>query len=122
MLRKIFGPASVPPKFKRFPKEMAVRPWQLRASAAESALMIPAAHRLSSEYGNLRVPLVIAAGAEDKFIESEQSAKLHADTPQSTLRMVPGAGHMVHQTATREIMSAIDLAASASRAAVETAA
>ena len=44
LLRKIFGPSPVPEKFKGFPEEMAVRPSQIRASAAESALMIPSAH------------------------------------------------------------------------------
>jgi pimeloyl-ACP methyl ester carboxylesterase len=72
--------------------------------------MIPAAQGLQSEYRNLSVPLVIAAGAEDKFVESEQSAKLHREIPQSTLRLIEGAGHMVHQTATSEIMSVIDVA------------
>ena len=46
LLRKIFGPSPVPDKFKGFPEEMAVRPSQIRASAAESALMIPSAHTL----------------------------------------------------------------------------
>ena len=41
MMTKIFGPRSVPQKFEAFPKEMALRPSQIRASAAESALMIP---------------------------------------------------------------------------------
>jgi hypothetical protein len=41
LTRKIFGPAPVPGKFAGFPKEMAFRPSQIRASAAESALMIP---------------------------------------------------------------------------------
>ena len=38
LLRKLFGPKPVPPKFKGFPKEMAVRPTQIRAGAAEAAL------------------------------------------------------------------------------------
>ena len=41
MTAMIFGPKSAPAKFKQFPKEMALRPSQIRASAAESALMIP---------------------------------------------------------------------------------
>ena len=41
MMAKIFGPRPVPRKFGAFPKEMALRPSQIRASAAESALMIP---------------------------------------------------------------------------------
>ena len=36
MMAKIFGPPSVPEKFRAFPKEMALRPSQIRASAAES--------------------------------------------------------------------------------------
>ena len=34
MMAKIFGPRSVPKKFEAFPKEMALRPSQIRASAA----------------------------------------------------------------------------------------
>jgi pimeloyl-ACP methyl ester carboxylesterase len=45
------------------------------------------------------------------IIESEQSAHLHRDIQHSTLRCVPGTGHMVHQTATGEIMTAIDMVA-----------
>jgi pimeloyl-ACP methyl ester carboxylesterase len=45
----------------------------------------------------------------DRLIDIEdQSARLHADIPQSTFHRVPGAGHMVHQTATNAVMSAID--------------
>ena len=115
LLRKIFGPSPVPEKFKGFPEEMAVRPSQIRASAAELALMIPSAHTLEQQYRLLQMPVAIVAGAEDRLIESEQSAHLHRDIPHSTLRSVPGTGHMVHQTATGEIMSAIDLVASQNR-------
>jgi len=111
LLRKIFGPSPVPEKFKGFPEEMAVRPSQIRASAAESALMIPSAHTLEQQYPLLQMPVAIVAGAEDRLIESEQSSHLHRDIPHSTLRSVPGTGHMVHQTATGQIMSAIDMVA-----------
>jgi pimeloyl-ACP methyl ester carboxylesterase len=111
LLRKIFGPSPVPEKFKEFPREMAVRPSQIRASAAESALMIPSAHTLRKQYRLLQMPVAIVAGAEDRLIEREQSAHLHRDIPHSTLRCVPGTGHMVHQTATGEIMTALDMVA-----------
>jgi pimeloyl-ACP methyl ester carboxylesterase len=108
LLHKIFGPSPVPEKFEGFPEEMAVRPSQIRASAAESALMIPSAHTLEKHYRALQMPVAIVSGAEDRLIEPEQSAHLHHDIPHSTLRSVPGTGHMVHQTATGEIMNAID--------------
>ena len=38
MMAEIFGPRSMPAKFEGFPKEMAVRPSQIRASAANRRL------------------------------------------------------------------------------------
>ena len=52
LMAKIFGPRSVPKKFEGFPKEMALRPSQIRASAAESALMLPDAFHFRDEYTN----------------------------------------------------------------------
>ncbi|MEP9354663.1 alpha/beta hydrolase [Xanthobacter sp. KR7-65] len=112
MLRKMFGPAAVPAKFAAFPKAMALRPSQLRAAAAESVLMIPAAYDASDRYGDLKMPVVIVAGEGDRIIAiDEQSAQLHADIPGSTFMRIKGAGHMVHQTATAEVMAAIKSAA-----------
>jgi pimeloyl-ACP methyl ester carboxylesterase len=109
LMRKIFGPALIPTKFNRFPKEMALRPGQIRASAAESALMIPAAFAFRQDYANLKMPVVIVAGENDRLIDTDkQSGRLHRNVSQSTLRRIPGAGHMVHQTATEAVMSAID--------------
>jgi len=109
MLKKIFGPQSVPSKFDGFPKEMAVRPSQIRTSAAESALMIPDAFGFQHEYAQLKMPVSIIAGEDDRLIDIDrQSSRLHDDISQSTLHRVPNNGHMVHQTATNAIMSAID--------------
>jgi pimeloyl-ACP methyl ester carboxylesterase len=115
LLSKIFGPSPVPKKFKGFPEEMAVRPSQIQASAAESALMIPSARTLEKQYRALRIPVAIVAGADDQLIESEQSSHLHQDIPHSTLRSVAGTGHMVHQTATGEIITAINTVAAQSK-------
>ena len=109
LMAKIFGPRSMPKKFKGFPKEMALRPTQIRASAAESALMIPDAFYYRDEYANLKMPLVIVAGNEDRLADIDaQSARLHRDVLQSKFHRVAGTGHMIHQTATGVVMSAID--------------
>jgi pimeloyl-ACP methyl ester carboxylesterase len=114
LMTKIFGPRSVPEKFEGFPKEMAVRPSQIRASAAESALMIPDAFQFRDQYANLKMPVVIVAGEEDRLVDIDtQSERLHRDVPQSRFHRVPGTGHMIHQTATGVVMSAIDEVASA---------
>src|SRR5215211_1564695 len=108
LMRKMFGPAAVPQKFEAFPSEMAMRPSHIRASAAESALMIPGAFALREGYGNLKMPVVIIAGQKDRLIDiDDQSAQLHRDVTQSTFHPVAGAGHMVHQTATKRVMDAI---------------
>jgi pimeloyl-ACP methyl ester carboxylesterase len=108
MLRKIFGPRPVPKKFEAFPKEMALRPSQIRASAAESALMVPNAFNLRNRYSDLKMPVVIIAGAQDKLIDiDKQSARLHSEVPQSRFHRITGNGHMIHQTATDQVMSAI---------------
>ena len=116
VMRKIFGPAAVPRKFtKGFPAGLALRPSQLRASAAESALMIPDAYGMRDRYSELAMPVVIIAGELDRLIDTDrQSGQLHRDVAQSTFHSVPGAGHMVHQTATNQVMAAIDEAAAAS--------
>jgi pimeloyl-ACP methyl ester carboxylesterase len=115
MLSKMFGPRPVPRKFKAFPKEMALRPSQIRASAAEAALMIPDAFTQSNRYADLKMPVVIIAGDEDKLIDIDaQSARLHVDIPQSNFRRIAGNGHMIQQTATDEVMSAINEVAHAS--------
>lgn len=109
LMRKIFGPEPVPGKFAGFPKAMAVRPSQIRASAAESALMAPDALATRDTYARLKMPVAIIAGAEDRLVDAEdQSARLHGDIPHSSFHRIPGAGHMIHQTATEAVMSAIE--------------
>jgi pimeloyl-ACP methyl ester carboxylesterase len=108
LMAKIFGPRSVPRKFEAFPKEMALRPSQIRASAAESALMIPDALHLRNKYADLNMPVIIIAGEKDQLVDIDtQSARLHSDVSQSRFHRVPGTGHMIHQTATDQVMSAI---------------
>jgi pimeloyl-ACP methyl ester carboxylesterase len=117
MMAKIFGPRSMPEKFAAFPKEMALRPSQIRASAEESALMIPDAVKLRNQYANLKMPVVIIAGQDDQLIDIDtQSARLHSDIPQSKFHRLAGHGHMIQHTATDQVMSAIqDVTRSASQ-------
>ena len=109
LMRKVFGPQAVPEKFAGFPKALAVRPSQIRASAVESALMVPDALAAGDTYTRLKMPVAILAGADDRLVNAEdQSARLHGDISQSSFHLVPGVGHMIHQTATEAVMSAIE--------------
>lgn len=110
LYRKMFAPSPVPPRFAReFPLELALRPSQIRASAAETALMIPGAASLVDRYRDLKeMPLAIMGGLGDKIVETEkQSGRLHAELPQSTLRYAPGVGHMLHHVIPDEVLAVI---------------
>jgi pimeloyl-ACP methyl ester carboxylesterase len=113
MMAKIFGPKRVPRKFGGFPREMALRPSQLRAAAAESTLMVPNALMSRGRYAELKMPVTIIAGEQDELIDTKtQSARLHSDISHSTFHRIGGNGHMIQQTATEEVMRAIQEVAS----------
>ena len=109
-MRRLFGPGPVPRRFLRFPKWMSLRPSQLRAEAAESALMVPAAAALSRRYGDLRVPVFILAGAEDRYVDARQSMRVAKAVPNGELRLLSGMGHMLHYFAPRKVIAAIEAA------------
>ena len=94
---------------------MALRPSQIRASAAESGLMIPDAFGAQGSYQALTMPVAIIAGESDRLINIwDQSAELHRLIPHSTFHPIKETGHMVHQTATMRVLAAIDEVARAS--------
>ena len=116
LMRKIFGPAEVPAKFAAgFPKGLALRPSQLRASAAESALMVPEARALRRRAtATWRCRSSSPPATLDRLVDTgEQSGRLAREIGHSRFRPVAGAGHMVHQTAVAAVMAAIDEAAEA---------
>jgi pimeloyl-ACP methyl ester carboxylesterase len=109
----MFGPAPVPDRFKRgFPRGLPVRPSQLRAEAQESASMVPAVAAMQDRYRELRMPVVIMAGAKDRVVDVGRHAmRLHEDIPQSSLRLSPGVGHMLHYAVPEKVADAIEAAA-----------
>jgi pimeloyl-ACP methyl ester carboxylesterase len=109
LYRKIFAPRPVPWMFRdRFPLSMALRPSQIRAAAAESALMIPAATVLWQRYFTLGVPLVLMAGDGDRIVDHRrQTLELHRQLPNSVLHIVPGGGHMLHYLVPQQVVEAI---------------
>ena len=70
--------------------------------------MIPAARAMQERYRDLDMPTAIIAGAADKVVDVDrQSRRLHAELPGSTLRVVPGYGHVVHYQAIDTILDAV---------------
>jgi pimeloyl-ACP methyl ester carboxylesterase len=109
LIRRIFAPSPVPPKFRGYSREMAARPSQLQASAADTALMIPGAAAAAHKYQSLSVPVVIIAGEDDRVCDvNDHAARLHAEIPGSVIHRLSGAGHMIHQTRTRDVWAAVE--------------
>jgi pimeloyl-ACP methyl ester carboxylesterase len=108
IFRKVFAPAAVTARFAaEFPIELALRPSQIRASAEDTAFMIPAT--LRHRYGSLALPIVIVAGTNDEIVElGRQSRRLHGELSHSELRVVEGGGHMIHHTAPHRIIDAVN--------------
>jgi pimeloyl-ACP methyl ester carboxylesterase len=74
--------------------------------------MIPDAFHFEDKYAELKMPVVIIAGEDDRLIDiDKQSARLHSDVSQSAFHRLAQNGHMIHQTATGEVMAAINEAA-----------
>jgi pimeloyl-ACP methyl ester carboxylesterase len=110
MLEQVFLPASVPARFARFfPTDLMLRPAQLRAAAEDAALMMPAAAELAPHYPDIRVPVAIVAGTEDRIVDIDRhSARLHRELGDSAFIALPGVGHMVHHLATDAVAGAIE--------------
>lgn len=106
--RKIFAPAPVASSWSKFPFEMTLRPSQLRAEAAEAALMVPSAVRMDPHYGELTIPIHIISGEGDRVVDhAAQSVRLASELPAAKLTTLHGVGHMAHHTATDRVLHAI---------------
>lgn len=110
LVSKVFAPRAVPSRFAGgFPIALALRPWQLRASAEETAFMIPRAALSQAHYQRLRLPVAILAGDADEIVTPKrQSMRLHEEIPHSDLRVLPGLGHMIHYFAQDEIAARVE--------------
>jgi pimeloyl-ACP methyl ester carboxylesterase len=107
--RAMFAPSPVTERFKReFSTAMAVRPWQIDASASDGAAMVPDASSVSAQYGSLSIPVAIMTGDGDKIIDPEQADRLRQAIPDGTLQILPGIGHMIHHVATQQVVDAIE--------------
>lgn len=106
--KRAFHPNPVPASFARFPKWMALRPGQLRAEAAETMMMIPMVSALQKHYADLKLPVAIVAGIEDKIATCSHNAeRLRKDIAHSELVLLPHSGHMLQHVALPELAAAV---------------
>lgn len=116
MFKVMFSPLPVAERMSQWPLALALRPSQVRAAAADTALMVPSAASLRDGYDKITVPVAIIGGDGDKIVSFEtQAVTLHERLGGSKLVRIEGAGHMVHYSHGAEILEAIDWVAGQSR-------
>ncbi len=113
-LEEAFAPDIAPkPYIKKFLSSL-FRLSQLRAAVRDEITLNPALRRMSSQYSNIHVPVVIVTGDCDKTVPPQNhSYPLHSTIPQSRLIIVKDAGHELQFTRSQEVIAAIDLAVQA---------
>lgn len=109
LTKQMFAPLPVAQSFRKTPPWLMLRPRQVRASAADGAMMIPAAMALARRYPELKVPLTIMSGTQDRIADfGHNSERLHERVEDSELELAPGVGHMLHYAEPDKVMQAID--------------
>jgi pimeloyl-ACP methyl ester carboxylesterase len=109
-VKAMFAPQPVPANFlSLLDREMLVRPTQLQADAQDAVFMIPGAARLRKLYRDIKAPVVIVAGEDDRVVDVDaQARKLHEEISGSGLTVLPGVGHMAHYAAPDQIVAAVN--------------
>ena len=109
LLKGMFAPLRVPANFTMgSTPNMSLRPGQIRAESQDGVAMLPGAIAMRHRYQELTMPVVIMAGTKDGVVNAKQPRRLHAQIPHSTLRLVPGVGHMLHYAVPEEVAEAIE--------------
>jgi pimeloyl-ACP methyl ester carboxylesterase len=107
-IKASFHPAPVSEKFRSFPLEMTFRPSQIRATAADTAMMVPGAIDLSRRYADLKMPVIAMAGEGDLIVHKDkQSERLVSELKDGELRVIPSQGHLFHYAVPGEVVEAI---------------
>lgn len=107
--RRMFSPKKVSGRFKELPPWFLLRPGQLRAQAADAALMAPAAMVLARRYDELKLPVTLIAGTQDKLVStSANSERLQRELREAELELEPGVGHMTNYADMERVLRAVD--------------
>jgi len=107
-IKASFSPAPVPEKFAAFPLALTLRPSQVRATSADTALMVPAAIALSRRYDQLAVPVIVMAGTGDLITHIDKHAeRFVGEVDGAELRRIPGQGHLLHYAVPEQVVAAI---------------
>lgn len=104
-LRAAFAPDPAPEQYVQMARGMWLRPLQAEATVWDSENLQRELLNAAQRYGQIAVPVVILAGAEDK--PERESIPLSQKITGAELRILPNTGHELHRTRLEVMMRAI---------------
>lgn len=103
-----FAPAPVPPEYTETIGAFAVRRGQFAAAAEERRRLRAGLGEMASRYREVRVPVVIVAGEQDRVVApARQAVPLQAAVPHARLVLLPDVGHQVHYQRPDAVVDAV---------------
>ena len=112
-LKGVFAPQQVPESYMaQAGVMMATRIGTLRANARQVNSLRPHVVEMSERYPDIKIPVEILHGTEDKTVYAEVHAEpLMRVLPNGALTILDGVGHMPHHVVPEDVVAAIDRAA-----------
>jgi pimeloyl-ACP methyl ester carboxylesterase len=109
-LERAFYPQPVPVKYLKIATSTWLGRKQLRAYLEDEWSLSASLRRMSNHYGELRMPVVIVTGDQDRIVSPQENAyKLKERIPQAHLVELKGAGHEILFTMPDSVYSALKL-------------
>jgi len=109
-LNKAFYPDSVPEDYLKYASSSWLHHKQVRATLEDEWSLNKDLERTSKRYPEIRVPVVIVTGDQDKVVSAKDNAyRLKTSIAQSQLIELKNTGHQVPQTHPESIYNAVSL-------------
>jgi pimeloyl-ACP methyl ester carboxylesterase len=110
-LRRAFYPDGVPADYARITPALALDDARLIYDGEDRKSAEDGLRALAPRYADLRLPVVIVVGDQDRMVPPRTSARLHELLPHSELVRLRDAGHMPQFTRPDAVLAAVDRAA-----------
>lgn len=106
----VLYPGPVPANYvENIGAPLALRPQTFENNVIDMALLNEYMQRLSTQYNEIRLPLLIIHGQADVLVPFwNHGRRVLPVVPQTQLVLIPGAGHALHHTHTEQVVIAIN--------------
>ncbi len=115
-LPRVFAPQRPPAGYAEFVGiALALRAGAIRNNALQIDALRPALGQMAPLYPSLPMPIEVVHGSADRIVSADiHATPLARQLPRANLTLIPGAGHMPHHTHSRQVIAAVNRAATRS--------